>query len=1254
VREKTKVVVEDWREGHRPHVTNPGNRCSLWRMRNLRLWALALLTIYSGPLIAFNGHLASEGPLTLAIGGIGPVSALNQPYAVSVALTNSGTDSLTVNLKAKVIDECRLTGKAEMQVNIPAQGEVSTNFTLVMVPGSHSALYPFHVTGTFTFEGKARAAHAIRIFESKFPERSTAQPGELPFSTIPSHGGIALGSIKTYGVSWQWIGKPLEHLPIGWAGSEGKSLANLGFGRIDRGATRQSLIMHPPYQGGLGSLFVEYRLKLPPAQPIKLIFYNAIRDNSPQEPPSDGVTFRVWAGDQRLFERHTASKSWVPGEADLTGFAGKEILLRLEVHPGPQLNTVCDSGFWGDLVVFAGEPPRSLTSEEKEKLREVARTAVRTGAADGKNAFLFELGEGNRAAVGLGPNGIVDGVIAFGTAGGSVVFDGMRISVLDQTLGSLPAGLQVEQVVVSGNPTHGILVLHSLRITDPAGKEKSVPLKAELRRDGAGLRIKIASPERITDLALAKADQKATRVFYGHGYCIVDPGSFRAGGGGHNLSTSHVACEFENGISLLTACDTAPDDFEVDGPGRIYALHSHPDSTFTFVPGSKGAFDCAIRYRPLYDKQRAPAVDRKTGRFVFDIWGGRYAEDARALRRCFDYGLTNSLALMHVWQRWGYDYRLPDIFPPSPDLGTLEDLRDLGETCRRAGALWGLHDNYVDFYPDATGFSYEHVAFSQSGEPRKGWLNEWRDAQAYQFRPDHVGPFLERNLNLIKPALEPSASFVDVWTSMNVFDYWDCQGNFHSKTETLRCWGEAFRRLRDTLDHGPTTSEAGSDQLIGWLDGADCQFLRLASSWGRFVNRAPCADWERIPWFDLVNHTRFSLHGVGYSDRYQGGLSREEHGIESDDYISTEMLTGHALMIDLPGMGRGAVRKYWLAQKFIESIARDEISNVEFAGGDVHRLAVSWKAGGRVYVNRGSNDWEVAGAMLPPFGYCAKNGRVESSVQRISGRVVEQSRSPNEFYVNGRGYDPNARLAIRPEGRKTEYLGGRRFRLIVDWEALEPAPADLTVFYHFSREVPGLYMNSEFYGGGRPEIRTSRWSGRITTGTNWVVEVPEKIPPGEYDVLVGLFNAPGNGKRFRLIGDEDSQRRYRLGKIFIEGGGPGAITGIRFEPSPLARTFPVAAGVTSKATDFGLAQTKGAFKVSVEPQGLIVMPLPDGEDFEVTLNLRQIVSRDVSVHSLYAVNVKGERQQDCPFTKGPGTVAFTVRKDTFEYRLTLE
>lgn len=1236
------------------------------RMKTLRagLIVLALAAAFSTA-FAFNGHKVTEGPLAISIADIATVTN-HDAQALVVKLSNSGPTAVTVEVELTgLADECRAVGGARRSLSVPGSGAAEARFQFVAGQGAYSALYPVHIKAAFQDGSQQRVAHAIQIFQTDFSalEKAASAARAQPVLAVPASGVLALANSKDQLVTWRVFKTDATgKTPVGWQGGDAETGTSFSRDSVDRGGTRRALQVHPPYRTGAGTMFVEYRLKLPQAKPISLEFFNAIRDHGASEPPSDGVTFRAWISEKMIFERHTDSKVWLPGRASLDEWAGQEVVLKLEGHPGPRRDTTCDSAFWGDPVVRAGTPSRQLTATERESLNARARAAI--GKRHGsEGVFLFELNGGSAVAIAPGPNGITDAAIAFGNGEKAVVFEGVNISLFDQPVGGA-VGLTVSKVSTTPEADGKLRIAHTVALPDGPAQ-----VVVEAWRESGGLRLKLSSAARISDLAIGRADQPAPNVYYGHGYCVIEPGKFRAGGGGHNLATSHVGFDFAGGVSLLMACDTPPDDFQVDSVERLYTLHTHPDTTFTFVPGTNGAMECALRYRPLYDKQPAPAVRKKAGRFVFDIWGGRYADDARLLQRCFDYGLTNSLALMHVWQRWGYDYRLPDIFPPLPSLGTVEDLRDLGRVCDAAGVLWGLHDNYIDIYPDATGFSYDHVTFDSQGRPRKAWLNEGRDAQSYQFRPDHVRPFLDHNLGLMAPALKPSASFVDVWTSINAFDYHDRQGNFHSKVETLRCWGEAFARIRDSFGGAPTSSEAGSDQLIGWLDGADCQFLRIGE--GRFNNSVPCRDWARVPWFDLVNHTRFSLHGVGYSDRYQGSLSREDHGIESDDYLGAEILTGHALMMDLHGMVRGAVRKYWLAQDFIESVALDEIQGVEIftagrepmtapaigAGSEApHRLRVRWNSGAEAWVNRGTNDWHVAGKVLPPCGFYAHDAGIETSVERIGGVIIEQSRAPGRFYVNGRGFNPNAPLAIRPEARPIERLGGRDFRLVVDWRAEQGAPKDLAVFYHFSQAVAGRYTDAEFYGGGIPAVPTSKWAGKVVTGTNWVVHVPEGMPLGEYDVLVGLYDERGDGRRYRLAGEEVAGRRYRVGKLVVEGsvsGGATNITGLRLERrigQPASQ--PGGSGPRlNQPVQFAVVETAGAVRLLTDPQGVTVIPLPDGDDFEVRLNVSALLGSSARVGSVHAINSKGVKDHQTKYAEEAGHVRFKCEAGAFGYRI---
>lgn len=1236
-----------------------------------RLVAIALLLslcCVPFPSRAFNGEVVTEGTLTVEIGEVLPLEGVSitgrqAPARSTITLKNSGDSPLSLQLRAASVDgDIHITTLAPSTIEVPAQGTAEARCDFLITEKAEYGLYPLHIYATNTDAKNPLELHAVRIFssESLLPP-SQAKISLQKVTTIPDRGAVFLTSLHNQEVSYQVFGKDRATLSMGWAGSD-PSGTHFSIAKMDRPDTRPSLTMHPPWRGAVGTMFVEYHLRLPETTPLLFSFAQAIRDSSPEEGKSDGVTFRVRIDGKVLFDRHSDTKTWLPGEVDLTPYAGKEITLGLECHPGPNKNTNCDSAFWGAPVIISGSPPPGEDAAATQHRADLAMQSVSEGKAASPEVFFFPLDFGQAAVSGNvaptrsaalvpSPQGLLDAAIAFSAEGKTTLLHGFEIELDEQALGTWPSSALVEKVTSLRDESGVIEIAHQVRLNGQAQN-----ITARIWAEGPALQVKIenndsSSTTYITRVTPGSFNQKADRVYYGHGYCLGNPGKFTARGGGHDLSTSHVGMDFSSGLSLLVACDTPTDSFEVDPDRQHYALVTHPDCTFTLLPGAQGALACAVDYRSIDQRKAAPGVPSKAGRFVFDIWGGNYADIADRLERCFQYGLTDSMALIHAWQRWGYDYRLPDIFPPNPSLGSLEDMKRIGKVCTKAGVLWGLHDNYIDFYPDADEFSYDHIVFHRNGSPMKAWINESRDAQSYRFRPDHVRPFLERNLALMRDALHPSTSFVDVWASINAFDYYDRQGRFHPRQETRKAWGGDFQLIRETFGGtAPTTSEAGSDHLVGWLDGADCQFLQISKEGERFVPQRPCDDWQRVPWFDAVLHSRFSLHGVGYSNRYQGPLPRDLHGINSDDYISAEMLTGHALMVDASSLVRDAVRKYWLAQDVIWSLRQDDIASVAFADDSLHRQTVRWKSGAVIHVNRGESDWEVGGRTLPPYGFVAKSGDSEASIERIDGQVVEQSRSPGKAYFNGRNFVAGAPLDLAPRAKELRYEGDRKFELLLEWDAKQATEKDMAVFVHF-RKTSHEDKDLDFAAGEEPSPGTSQWKGTITTGANRPIHLPKELGAGEYQILVGLYDRAGDSHRARLRSADDGSRRYSVGRLVVEGDeNPGGkISAIRLiseqAPEP-ARLLP-----NPRPTDFGAVILGGGAQIHVEGKDILLTPLPDSPRGKISLRPGKFLGKERIPKRIESITADGKVLGEIDFQETDGLLSFTPSEDGFAFRI---
>ena len=157
------------------------------------------------------------------------------------------------------------------------------------------------------------------------------------------------------------------------------------------------------------------------------------------------------------------------------------------------------------------------------------------------------------------------------------------------------------------------------------------------------------------------------------------------------------------------------------------------------------------------------------------------------------------------------------------------------------------------------------------------------------------------------------------------------------------------------------------------------------------------------------------------------GLDPRTHGIYSDDYLWTEVLTGHPAMVSRP-FGRDVVGKYWLTQDLMRALALRTIEDVTFVDDDLHRQHVRWSDGGQVWVNRGVEDWKVPDPQpLPPYGFLSRAD---------GGRRSHRGHQPPRRDDRGKGQLARTALCQRPPARRrgasnpaigcVGYIRGRR------------------------------------------------------------------------------------------------------------------------------------------------------------------------------------------------------------------------------------
>ena len=154
--------------------------------------------------------------------------------------------------------------------------------------------------------------------------------------------------------------------------------------------------------------------------------------------------------------------------------------------------------------------------------------------------------------------------------------------------------------------------------------------------------------------------------------------------------------------------------------------------------------------------------------------------------------------------------------------------------CRRANVLFALHDNYIDIYPDAEGFSYEeNIAFQGNGHPCEAGSTKGAKPSRTATAPTRGEPFLQPNLQSRRTA--PADRLLHRrLVERSAVRLLDCRWAVLRLRRRPGRVGPALRLdPRPAGQPAPQISESGHDQLIGWLDGAQTNHLRVGHARAR-------------------------------------------------------------------------------------------------------------------------------------------------------------------------------------------------------------------------------------------------------------------------------------------------------------------------------------------------------------------------------------------------------------------------------------
>ncbi|MFQ5527814.1 MAG: DUF5696 domain-containing protein [Thermoanaerobaculia bacterium] len=296
----------------------------------------------------------------------------------------------------------------------------------------------------------------------------------------------------------------------------------------------------------------------------------------------------------------------------------------------------------------------------------------------------------------------------------------------------------------------------------------------------------------------------------------------------------------------------------------------------------------------LPDNPVSPYREKLSKYVIVDLWRRSFAAYLADLEQLAARGFQNLFAIVHIWQRFGYDNGLPTTTPPSREMGGKAGMKEISQLARDNGYLFSLHTNYVDFYPNSRSWTPRHLALSSEGQPIEAW-NSPRGGQSFLMKPSKAQRYARRFEPILHEKYKTSAGYLDVHSaiipSMKV-DFDASVRNAGRQSATFEHYRELMAYLR--REHqGPVAGEGkgGSSAVwAGYIDAVEADPRSLHQE----IENVNATRTPAIVDYKLrVLHHLYVPHGVGYFSRF----FRKKSSYSTEQfrrYLASEIAFGNA------------------------------------------------------------------------------------------------------------------------------------------------------------------------------------------------------------------------------------------------------------------------------------------------------------------------------------------------------------------------
>jgi hypothetical protein len=263
-----------------------------------------------------------------------------------------------------------------------------------------------------------------------------------------------------------------------------------------------------------------------------------------------------------------------------------------------------------------------------------------------------------------------------------------------------------------------------------------------------------------------------------------------------------------------------------------------------------------------------------------------------------------------------------------------------------------------------------------------------------------------------------------------------------------------------------------------------------------------------------------------------------------------------------------------------------------------NRVRVRYENGLVVTANDASNVLAAGAWLLPDLGWMAEGAGITAGTTMRDGVIADFADTGDTLFLNARAaadWNLSSYRRVHPSIASFEQTGARAFRVSYKWDVQDRLAKNYNCFVHFCTNE--IICAQQDHALSPP---ASQWqAGQAIHDGPWNVTLSGSLPDGDYDWLIGLFDAGGDGHRVSLQGVDDGTLRIRLGVLHLANAG----TVVTFAAETNMPAFDPAAwygqhlNTSNNVVNFGGARTDGSIWLHREGNVWVLKTWPRERNF---------------------------------------------------------